>query len=48
MCAFAVLKLGDLIEREQGGMVVHLEPQGNAFIEVNLFNFIISFKKSIR
>uniref|UniRef100_A0A915ER79 Protein kinase domain-containing protein n=1 Tax=Ditylenchus dipsaci TaxID=166011 RepID=A0A915ER79_9BILA len=42
MCAFAVLKLGDLIDRNQSsGMVVDMEPQGNVFIEFKYLDPIV-------
>lgn len=40
MCAFAVLKLGELIDKiESSRIVVDLEPQGTLFIEVIFIYF---------
>uniref|UniRef100_A0A7E4W727 Protein kinase domain-containing protein n=1 Tax=Panagrellus redivivus TaxID=6233 RepID=A0A7E4W727_PANRE len=52
MCAFAVLKLGNLIdkqERQQGstGLIVPLEPQGTLYIEYAYFDPVVSRKPKL-
>uniref|UniRef100_A0AC34Q3D6 Protein kinase C n=1 Tax=Panagrolaimus sp. JU765 TaxID=591449 RepID=A0AC34Q3D6_9BILA len=48
MCAFTVIKLGTLIEKqekkESTGLVVPLEPQGTVFIEFTYFDPVVSRK----
>ena len=47
MCAFAVVRLGNLIEnQDQAGRIVKLEPQGDLFAEV--CNIYIYFFVDIR
>lgn len=37
ICAFTVVKLGDIVEpSERAGMVLNLEPQGDLFAEVHI------------
>lgn len=50
ICAFTVVKLGDIVEpAERAGMVLNLEPQGDLFAEVFVstsFFFLFCFMKS--
>ncbi|KAI1730439.1 protein kinase domain-containing protein [Ditylenchus destructor] len=48
MCAFVVLKLGDLIERNQtSGIVLDMEPQGSVFIEFKYLDPIVGRKTKL-
>ncbi|KAE9551371.1 hypothetical protein FO519_005425 [Halicephalobus sp. NKZ332] len=51
MCAFAVIKLGTLIEKQERkdstGLVVPLEPQGTVFIEFTYFDPVVSRKPKL-
>ena len=51
MCAFAVIKLGTLIEKQERkdstGLVVPLEPQGTIFIEFTYFDPVVSRKPKL-
>ncbi|KAH7712556.1 Hr1 repeat family protein [Aphelenchoides avenae] len=48
MCAFAVLKLGDLIEKSHAVNVVELEPQGKVFMEFVYLDPIVSRKPKLQ
>uniref|UniRef100_A0A914C355 protein kinase C n=1 Tax=Acrobeloides nanus TaxID=290746 RepID=A0A914C355_9BILA len=49
MCAFAVLKLGELIDKiESSRIVVDLEPQGTLFIEFKYLDPIVGRKPKIK
>ncbi len=43
MCAFTYVKLGNLIDSNQAGMVLHMEPQGDLFAEANVFLWLSIF-----
>uniref|UniRef100_A0A0N5C7T0 protein kinase C n=1 Tax=Strongyloides papillosus TaxID=174720 RepID=A0A0N5C7T0_STREA len=48
MCAFTVIKLGDLIdEKDTSGLMLPLEPQGNVFVEFKYFNPVVSRKPNL-
>uniref|UniRef100_A0A0N4ZPC4 protein kinase C n=1 Tax=Parastrongyloides trichosuri TaxID=131310 RepID=A0A0N4ZPC4_PARTI len=48
MCAFTVIKLGDLIdEKDTSGLMLPLEPQGNLFVEFKYFNPVVSRKPNL-
>uniref|UniRef100_A0AC35UGQ6 Protein kinase C n=1 Tax=Rhabditophanes sp. KR3021 TaxID=114890 RepID=A0AC35UGQ6_9BILA len=48
MCAFCVIKLGDLIdEKDINGIVLNLEPQGSVFAEFKYFNPVVSRKPNL-
>ncbi|KAH7720755.1 PKN protein [Aphelenchoides avenae] len=48
MCAFAVLKLGDLIENSHAVNEVELEPQGKVFVEFVYLDPIVSRKPKLQ
>ncbi|CAG9536039.1 unnamed protein product [Cercopithifilaria johnstoni] len=48
ICAFTVVKLGDIVEpSERAGMVLKLEPQGDLFVEFKYLNPVISRKPKL-
>ncbi|PAV67401.1 hypothetical protein WR25_03132, partial [Diploscapter pachys] len=48
MCAFAVVRLGNLIEnQDQAGRIVKLEPQGDLFAEFKYLNPVVSRKPKL-
>ncbi|VDM96885.1 unnamed protein product [Thelazia callipaeda] len=48
ICAFTVVKLGDIVEpSERAGMVLNLEPQGDLFAEFKYLNPIVSRKPKL-
>uniref|UniRef100_A0A158Q8X1 Protein kinase C n=1 Tax=Elaeophora elaphi TaxID=1147741 RepID=A0A158Q8X1_9BILA len=48
ICAFTVVKLGDIVEpSERAGMVLSLEPQGDLFAEFKYLNPVVSRKPKL-
>uniref|UniRef100_A0A915PTS5 Protein kinase C n=1 Tax=Setaria digitata TaxID=48799 RepID=A0A915PTS5_9BILA len=48
VCAFTVVKLGDIVEpSERAGMVLSLEPQGDLFAEFKYLNPVVSRKPKL-
>ncbi|VDO74741.1 unnamed protein product, partial [Onchocerca flexuosa] len=48
LCAFTVVKLGDIVEpSERAGMVLCLEPQGDLFAEFKYLNPVVSRKPKL-
>uniref|UniRef100_A0A1I7V6I0 Protein kinase C n=1 Tax=Loa loa TaxID=7209 RepID=A0A1I7V6I0_LOALO len=48
ICAFTVVKLGDIVEpSERAGMVLKLEPQGDLFAEFKYLNPVVSRKPKL-
>ncbi|KAL3990710.1 Protein kinase domain family protein [Acanthocheilonema viteae] len=48
ICAFTVVKLGDIVEpSERAGMVLNLEPQGDLFAEFKYLNPVVSRKPKL-